>query len=270
MNKKKEIDKLARLTVLANFVNSKLKEQKTLVKSFVTEEDKVLKGVEHKLNVIIRSYKRFDSEAFRKDQPEVYNDYKTKVVSSMELKPLIDAEQESELLTENFPLMQIQLQSSNQASHLHWNIGTGATAPRVANPRPFSISSQLNKVLYVWQEKKGCVRQELREVKKKLSTINLIITCNKLGYVHTRTMPSDNNDIINRPFADLQERMAEVDRLKRSDDITNRREVDYRAICNYLNSEIFHLISSVDDPKVKAWARKIVSDLHNMVGKDIL
>ena len=44
---------------------------------------------------------------------EVYNDYKTKVVSSMELKPLIDAEQESELLTENFPLMQIQLQSSN-------------------------------------------------------------------------------------------------------------------------------------------------------------
>ena len=66
-------------------------------------------------------------------------------------------------------------------------------------------------------------------------------------------MPSDNNDIINRPFADLQERMAEVDRLKRSDDITNRREVDYRAICNYLNSEIFHLISSVDDPKVKAF-----------------
>ena len=47
----------------------------------MTEEDKVLKGVEHKLNVIIRSYKRFDSEAFRKDQPEVYNDYKTKVVS---------------------------------------------------------------------------------------------------------------------------------------------------------------------------------------------
>ena len=45
-------------------------------------------------------------------------------------------------------------------------------------------------------------------------------------------MPSDNNDIINRPFADLQERMAEVDRLRRSDDVTNRREVDYRAICD--------------------------------------
>ena len=40
----------------------------------------------------LESYKRFDSEAFRKDQPEVYNDYKTKVVSSMELKPFIDAE----------------------------------------------------------------------------------------------------------------------------------------------------------------------------------
>ena len=83
-------------------------------------------------------------------------------------------------------------------------------------------------------------------------------------------MPSNNNDIINRPFADLQERMAEVERLKRSDNITNRREVDYRAICDYLNSEIFHLIASVDDPQVKAWARKIVTKLHTMVGKDIL
>ena len=88
--------------------------------------------------------------------------------------------------------------------------------------------------------------------------------------MHTRIMPSDNNDIINRPFADLQERMAEVERLKRSDDITNRREVDYRAICDYLNSEIFHLIATVDDPQVKAWARKIVTKLHTMVGKDIL
>ena len=88
--------------------------------------------------------------------------------------------------------------------------------------------------------------------------------------MHDTRMPRDNNDLVNRPFADLQERMAEVDRLERSDDITNRREVDYRAICNYLNSEIFHLISSVDDPQVKAWARKIVTNLHSMVGKDIL
>ena len=109
-----------------------------------------------------------------------------------------------------------------------------------------------------------------RDSRKSYPQLFIIITCNKLGYMHDRRMPSNNNDIINRPFADLQERMAEVDRLRRSDDVTNRREVDYRAICNYLNSEIFHLISSVDDPKVKAWARKIVSDLHNMVGKDIL
>ena len=60
--------------------------------------------------------------------------------------------------------------------------------------------------------------------------------------MHTRIMPSDNNDIINRPFANLQERMAEVERLDRTDDITNRREVDYRAICNYLNSKFFILL----------------------------
>ena len=90
MNKKKEIDKLARLTILNNFISSKLKEQKNLVKSFVTSEDKVLKGMEHKINVINREYKRFDSEAFRTDQPEVYNSYKTKVVQSMELKPIVD------------------------------------------------------------------------------------------------------------------------------------------------------------------------------------
>jgi hypothetical protein len=46
MNKKKEIDKLARLTILSNFISSKLKEQKDLVKSFINEEDKVLKGVD--------------------------------------------------------------------------------------------------------------------------------------------------------------------------------------------------------------------------------
>ena len=94
MNKKKEIDKLARLTILSNFISSKLKEQKDLVKSFVEEEDKVLKGIDHKLNVIVREYERFDSESFRKDQPEVYKSYKTKLVRSVELKPVIDSEEE--------------------------------------------------------------------------------------------------------------------------------------------------------------------------------
>jgi len=105
MNKKKEIDKLARLTILNNFISSKLKEQKNLVKSFVTSEDKVLKGMEHKLNVINREYKRFDSEAFRTDQPEVYN-------------------------------CSLTIRHISRVAH----IGTRSTAPRVANPRPFSIS----------------------------------------------------------------------------------------------------------------------------------
>jgi hypothetical protein len=110
MNKKKEIDKLARLTILSNFISSKLKEQKDLVKSFINEEDKVLKGVDHKLNVIVREYERFDSESFRKDQPDVYKSYKTKLVRSVELKPLIDQEEESDILTKNFPLLQMQTQ----------------------------------------------------------------------------------------------------------------------------------------------------------------
>ena len=81
-----------------------------MVKSFVEEEDKVLKGIDHKLNVIVREYERFDSESFRKDQPEVYKSYKTKLVRSVELKPVIDSEEESEILTENFPLLQMQTQ----------------------------------------------------------------------------------------------------------------------------------------------------------------
>ena len=108
---------------------------------------------------------------------------------------------------------------------------------------------------------------------KKLSTEKKsypqVISCKKLGLDYYNRMPN-NNDLVNRPFADLQERLDSVSRLDRDDQITNRREVDYRAICDYLNSEIFHLIASVDDPKVKAWARKIVTNLHSMVGKDIL
>ena len=110
MNKKKEIDKLARLTILANFVSSKLKEQKDLVKSFINEEDKVLKGIEHKMNVIPREYKKFDSARFKVEQPLMYSQYKTMTVESIELKPIVDQDQESELLTENFPLLQMQTQ----------------------------------------------------------------------------------------------------------------------------------------------------------------
>ena len=109
MNKKKEIDKLVRLTILNNFISSKLKEQRTIVKSFVGDE-KVLKGVEHKMNVIKREYKKFDSARFKVEQPLMYNQYRTQIVESIELKPIVDHDQESDLLTENFPMLQMQTQ----------------------------------------------------------------------------------------------------------------------------------------------------------------
>ena len=109
MNKKKEIDKLVRLTILNNFISSKLKEQKTIVKSFVGDE-KVLKGVEHKMNVIKREYKKFDSARFKVEQPLMYSQYRTQIVESIELKPIVDHDQESDLLTENFPMLQMQTQ----------------------------------------------------------------------------------------------------------------------------------------------------------------
>ena len=109
MNKKKEIDKLVRLTILNNFISSKLKEQKDLVKSFVGEE-KVLKGLEHKMNVIKRSYYKFNSAEFKLNEPLRYSQYKTQLVETVELKPIVDQDQESELLTANFPLVQMQTQ----------------------------------------------------------------------------------------------------------------------------------------------------------------
>ena len=130
MNKKKEIDKLARLTILANFVSSKLKEQKDLVKSFINEEDKVLKGIEHKLNVIVREYERFDSESFRKEQPEVYKSYKTKLVRSVELKPIIDQEEERDSHRE--------LSTSSNANTVRIIFGARAYCPRAIFHSPFS------------------------------------------------------------------------------------------------------------------------------------
>ena len=110
MNKKKEIDKLVRLTILNNFISKVLKEQKDLVKSFIGEDELVLKGLEHKMNVVRRSYYKFNSAEFKLQEPLRYNQYKTQLVESVELKPIVDAEQESELLTENFPMLQMQTQ----------------------------------------------------------------------------------------------------------------------------------------------------------------
>ena len=55
-------------------------------------------------------------------------------------------------------------------------------------------------------------------------------------------MPNDNNGIINRPFADLQERLAEVETLDRDNTLNTRKEVDYRGIANFLSGEIFILL----------------------------
>ena len=54
-------------------------------------------------------------------------------------------------------------------------------------------------------------------------------------------MPN-NNDLVNRPFADLQERLDNVQRQERSDVETINRKDMYRAIATYLDSEIYHLI----------------------------
>jgi hypothetical protein len=73
-------------------------------------------------------------------------------------------------------------------------------------------------------------------------------------------MPN-NNDVVNRPFADLQERLAEVERLERDDTLTTRKEVDYRAIANFLSNEIYHLITTTSDAEIKAWGRQLLSKL---------
>ena len=74
-------------------------------------------------------------------------------------------------------------------------------------------------------------------------------------------MPNNNNGIINRPFADLQERLAEVERLDRDNTIQTKKEVDYRAIANFLSDKIYHLIATSSDAEVKAWGRKLLQEL---------
>jgi len=74
-------------------------------------------------------------------------------------------------------------------------------------------------------------------------------------------MPNNNNGIINRPFADLQERLAEVETLDRDNTIQTKKEVDYRAIANFLSNEIYHLIATTSDAEVKQWGRQLLSKL---------
>lgn len=81
-------------------------------------------------------------------------------------------------------------------------------------------------------------------------------------------MPNNNN-LVNRPFADLQERLDSVQRQERSDVNTIDRRDIYRAIATYLDSEIYHLIVNTDNPEIKTWGRRILNKVAEM-HKDIL
>ena len=84
-------------------------------------------------------------------------------------------------------------------------------------------------------------------------------------------MPN-NNDIINRPFRDLQERLADADRMERLDN-TEQKGVDYRAIANFLSGEIYHLVNTTSDPKVKEWGLQLIrkfSAQHTNLLDDLL
>jgi hypothetical protein len=75
-------------------------------------------------------------------------------------------------------------------------------------------------------------------------------------------MPNDNNLTL-RPFADVEERLDDTTRIAREN--KTRREVDYRAIADLLSSEIYNLIATTDDPKVKQWGRNLLSKLQGRI-----
>ena len=81
-------------------------------------------------------------------------------------------------------------------------------------------------------------------------------------------MPN-NNDLVNRPFADVQERLDNVQRQERNDVNTIDRRDMYRAIATYLDSEIYHLIVNTDNAEIKQWGRRILNKVAEM-HKDIL
>lgn len=81
-------------------------------------------------------------------------------------------------------------------------------------------------------------------------------------------MPNNNN-LVNRPFADLQERLDTVQRQERNDVNTIDRRDMYRAIATYLDSEIYHLIVNTDNAEIKQWGRRILNKVAEM-HKDIL
>jgi len=81
-------------------------------------------------------------------------------------------------------------------------------------------------------------------------------------------MPN-NNDLVNRPLANLQERLDNVQRQERADVETINRKDMYRAIATYLDSEIYHLILNTNNVEIKAWGKRVLSKLAEM-HKDII
>ena len=81
-------------------------------------------------------------------------------------------------------------------------------------------------------------------------------------------MPN-NNDLVNRPFANLQERLDNVQRQERADVETINRKDMYLAIATYLDSEIYHLILNTNNVEIKAWGKRVLSKLAEM-HKDII
>ena len=43
--------------------------------------------------------------------------------------------------------------------------------------------------------------------------------------------------------------------------IQTKKEVDYRAIANFLSNEIYHFITTTSDAEVKQWGRQLLSKL---------
>ena len=87
------IDDLARLTLVAKMVQEQINLKRNVLKERLSKNPKTKKhvflGKEWSIMAIYRTSKRLDSERLRKDIGEKkYDAYKTKVVRSVEFKPV--------------------------------------------------------------------------------------------------------------------------------------------------------------------------------------
>lgn len=100
------IDDLARLTLVAKMVQEQINLKRNILKERLSKNPKTKKhvflGKEWSIMAIYRTSKRLDSERLRKDIGEKkYDAYKTKVVRSVEFKPVPnEIEKETQLTKE--------------------------------------------------------------------------------------------------------------------------------------------------------------------------